>query len=183
MKKSFYFISLLLSLSFFFISCSNSSNPVNNTASISKNNTPSTTMLKGGFNQYGYNYGARIFNGTYNNYLAEKGDGPDAVYGNDNLIMKWNAEWDQGNLDGWTKPSYRGAWVDNEWNGKVPNGSGQIWHTKIIWVGPGAESSPYWVAGGSSIWGIFEVVMDQGMDPNVGTGHIWNTLTTPNGYK
>jgi len=92
--------------------------------------------------------------------------------------MKWNAEWDRDNNEGWSKPPYD-AWENNEWNGMVPRGSGEIWHYKIIWVG--SEGSQYWREGGYPIWGQFEVIMSHGV---AGGEHIWETLghAIPTGY-
>lgn len=142
-----------------------------------------------GFNQYGYNYSARIFNGTYLSWCESGGSSAAAcvatlgIYANDKLVMKWNAQWDACNANGYNNPKYcLGAWVDNELNGRVFGDSGEVWHYKIIWVGSAGSSSPYWLPGGYSIWGNYEVVMDQGSDPNIGAGHIWNTLATPSGY-
>ncbi len=131
--------------------------------------------VKAGFDQYGYNYKARIFNGTGESWALAKGLPADyyGVYSKDKIVMKWNDEWDRGNAEGWTRGPYR-AWEDNEWNGKA-GGSGQVWHYKIVWVGPELKNSPYWHEGGYPIWGQFEVVMDQGQDPNVGPGHMWFT--------
>ena len=115
----------------------------------------------GGFDQYGYNYQARVFVG--------KADGVDRVldgtvsgdptYANDHLVMKWSKDWDDARFHGapWTPD----AWCTNEWNGNVPGGSGTgTEHYKIIWVGPELEGSQYWRAGGDPIWGQFEVIMD-----------------------
>jgi len=144
-------------------------------------------FAKGGFDQFGYNYQARIFVGS--------GDGVDRVldgkvwddptYANDHLVMKWSKGWDDARFHGapWTPE----AWEDNEWNGNVPGGSGEVWHYKIIWVGPELENSQYWREGGYAIWGQFEVIMDQGVsetdycEPNAG-GHQWCTHALPNGY-
>ncbi len=147
--------------------------------------TSSSVMGVGaGFNEFGYNYTARLFNGTGSSWCQAKGRSSDCmgIYSPDKLVMKWNAEWDRGNDEDWTKPPY-GAWTDNEWNGKgVSSGSGAIWHYKIIWVGPDLAASSYWKPGGYGIWGQFEVIMDQGQDPNLGPGHIWFAKATPAGY-
>ncbi len=136
-----------------------------------------------GFDQYGYNDTARLFNGTASQWCLAKGMAADCqgVYSNDKLVMKWTSAWDQGNAEGWTG-SYPDAWETNEWNGKIPGGSGQTWHYKIIWVGAGLEASPYWRDGGYPIWGQFEVIMDQGTDPNVGPGHVFFAKAAPNGF-
>ena len=134
-----------------------------------------------GFDQFGYNYQARIFNG--------KADGVDRVldgtvwgdptYANDHLVMKWSKAWDDSRFQDaeWTAD----AWTDNEWNGQMPGGSGETWHYKIIWVGPELESSSYWREGEDvyPVWGQFEVILSQG---NVGGEHIWETHAGPSGY-
>lgn len=139
----------------------------------------------GGFDQYGYNNTARVFNGTGSSWCLAGGQGANClgVYSSDNLVMKWNAKWDACNDNGYDDPAYcAGAWTNNEWNGKVPGGSGAVWHYKIIWVGSAGEDSPYWAPGGYSVWGNYEVIMDQGLDPSYGPGHLWFARATPNGY-
>jgi hypothetical protein len=146
--------------------------------------TVGTVMAKGGFDEFGYNYQARVFVGTGGSWCAAKGLGWTCAgtdwepYANDKLVMKWNAEWDRGNAENWVYPPYA-AWVDNEWNGAVPGGSGEVWHYKIIWVGPELEDSPCWREGGYPIWGQFEVIMDQGTADGV---HTWFAHAIPTGY-
>ncbi len=249
------------------------------------------TTNTNGFDQYGYNDTARIFNGTGESWSLAKGLPEDylGIYAPDKLVMKWNAEWDRGNTENWLNPPYA-AWENNEWNGKTDGGSGEVWHYKIVWVGPqtwdvtgpyemdvlflggnygydltlnqsgnvvtgdlydpylpgnltifdgtingnaivfkvdygsgsvqgirtftgtidtfgllsgswsesGTENGsdtwsttsgaalltegPYWVDGGTRIWEQFETIMDHGVDPNVGPGHIWLIHAIPNGY-
>lgn len=136
----------------------------------------------GGFNEYGYNYDARIFNGTGGSWSLANGSPADSmgVYANDKLVMKWTSEWDRGNAENWSDGPYPDAWTSNEWNGKGKGGSGEVWHYKIIWVGSELENSPYWREGGYSVWGQFEVVMDQGTTAD--HEHVWLTHATPNGY-
>ncbi len=137
-----------------------------------------------GFNQYGYNYTARIFSGTYLSWCEQQGLTDTACYSwldpytNDKLVMKWNSEWDRGNAEGWTNPPYA-AWEDNEENGMVAGGSGAVWHYKIVWVGPcGADYTPL-ENGGYCLWGQFEVIMDQGTQSAV---HTWFAHGMPTGY-
>lgn len=135
----------------------------------------------GGFNEYGYNYKARLFNGTGESWSLAKGLPADylGIYAKDKLIMKWNSEWDRGNKENWANPPYD-AWTSNEWNGKVPGGSGEIWHYKIVWVGPtGLPDYASLSDGGYSIWGQFEVIMSQG---TAGGVHIWEAHAAPTGY-
>jgi len=132
-----------------------------------------------GFDEFGYNYKARIFVGPadgVDRILDGKVWG-DTTYANDLVVMKWSKAWDDARFDGapWTPD----AWETNEWNGMVPGGSGEVWHYKIIWVGPTLDNSSYWREGGYAIWGEFEVIMDQG---TVANEHFWYTLATPNGF-
>jgi len=150
--------------------------------------TVGTVIAKGGFDEFGYNYQARVFVG--------KADGVDRVldgkvwgdptYANDHLVMKWSKAWDDARFHGadWTCD----AWEDNEWNGAVSGGSGEVWHYKIIWVGPELENSPCWREGGYPIWGEFEVIMDHGVskiaeycETNNG-GHQFCAHAIPTGY-
>lgn len=136
-----------------------------------------------GFNEFGYNYNARIFSGKADG-VDKNNDGTvygDSTYANDHLVMKWNKAWDDCNAHGYNDPTYcAGAWDTNEWNGMVPGGSGETEHVKIIWVGSGLNSSPYWVDGGTAIWNNYEAIMDQGMAG--GVHHVY-TFATPNGLK
>lgn len=135
-----------------------------------------------GFDEFGYNNTARIFNGTGSSWCLAKSlpAGCMGIYSPDKLVMKWNAEWDRGNDEGWTKPPYN-AWEDNEWNGTCADCSGAVWHYKIKWVGPCVDGTDF-PDGGYCIWGQFEVMMDQGKDPNLGPGHLWFAHAKPNGY-
>ena len=155
------------------------------TAALALLATLAVPVLAAGFDQYGYNDTARVFVGPASGWCLAAGSTSDCmgIYSNDLLVMKWNAAWDACNLNGYDDPTYcLGAWLTNEWNGKVPGGSGQVWHYKIIWVGSAGSDSQYWVPGGYSIWGNYEVIMDQGIDPNIGPGHMWFALGTPNGF-
>lgn len=133
----------------------------------------------GGFDQYGYNYQARVFVGSADG-VDRNLDGTvwgDPIYANDHLVMKWSKAWDNARFHGapWTPD----AWVNNEWNGMLPDGSSTTEIVKIIWVGPSLENSPYWRPGGYAIWGEFEAIMDQGMANGT---HYSYAHATPNGY-
>jgi hypothetical protein len=133
----------------------------------------------GGFDVFGYNYDAGLFVGTADG-VDRNLDGMlygDTAYANDRLVMKWSKAWDEARFHGapWTPD----AWVDNEWNGNVPGGSGYTEHVKIVWVGPALQNSPFWRPGGDPIWGEFEILMDQGNGPE---GHSWYTHAVPTGY-
>ena len=132
-----------------------------------------------GFDEFGYNYQARVFVGPADG-VDRVSDGAvwgDPFYNNDHLVMKWSKGWDDARFHGapWTPE----AWEDNEWNGMVPGGSGEVWHYKIIWVGQDLETSPYWRDGGYAIWGQFEVILSQGTADGE---HIWEAHAIPSGY-
>jgi hypothetical protein len=137
-----------------------------------------------GFNEFGYNDQARIFVGTGSSWcqgkLAMSESECDSYMGNyakDKLVMKWNAEWDRGNADRWLLGPYA-AWENNEWNGRVPGGSGEVWHYKIIWVGSNCVDEPD--GGGYCIWGQFRTIMDQGSSSD--RVHTILAKSNPNGY-
>lgn len=132
-----------------------------------------------GFDEFGYNYQARVFVGLADG-VDRTLDGEvwgDPYYANDHLVMKWSKAWDDARFNGvpWTSD----AWVNNEWNGMLPDGSRTTEIVKIVWVGPQLEDSPYWRPGGSPIWGEFEVLMDHGVSGGV---HNWYTHAVPTGY-
>ena len=135
---------------------------------------------EGGFNEFGYNKVARLFEGKADG-VDRNSDGTvwgDPTYANDHLKMNWNAEWDRGNREGWAKPPYR-AWLDNNWNGKVQGGSGEVWQYKIVWVGPCGSDGTRLASGGYCIWGQFAVILSQG---TVDNGHFWDAHAHPAGF-
>ena len=133
----------------------------------------------GGFDEFGYNYQARVFVGTGESWSLAKGLPADylGVYAQDKLVMKWNAEWDRGNQEGWSDSSYD-AWLDNEWNGAA-GASGEVWHYKIKWDAGCAQNGVPSTEGGYCIWGQFVTLMDQGTADGE---HFWYYRATPNGY-
>jgi len=135
---------------------------------------------KGGYDEFGYNYQARLFNGVGDG-VDRNLDGTvwgDPTYANDHLNMKWSRAWDEARFhEGqWTAD----AWCTNHWNGRMPGGSGEVWHYKIIWVGPELEKSSLWRPGGYRIWGQFEVISSHGTVPDP-MMHIWETHGRPSG--
>ena len=150
---------------------------------------PAMAQEERGFDEYGFNYKARIFVGIGENWYRGKNcpeEGPweegmdflweyGETYGRDHLVMKWSKAWDDARFRGepWTPK----AWCTNEWNG-MRDGSQETWHYKIIWVGPELQDSPYWREGGYPIWDEFEVIMSHG---TVDGEHLWEALATPNG--
>jgi len=140
----------------------------------------SAARAGGGFDEFGYNDRARIFVGPADGVdrVLDGAVWGDPTYANDHLVMKWNAEWDRGNDEGWGVPPYS-AWTDNEWNGMVPGGSGETWHYKIVWVDDcGALGTPV-AGGGYCVWNQFAVILSQG---TAGGAHLWDVLAAPAGY-
>ncbi|MBI2914669.1 MAG: hypothetical protein HYY08_01960 [Firmicutes bacterium] len=115
-----------------------------------------------GFDQFGYNYGARIFIGTYDSsdrrldgkYWGQTGD-----YVDDQLMMKWSKGWDEARFHGgqWTSD----AWLTNHVVGDYVGDDGNLhqytWFVKIVWVGPGGD-----------LWGQFTVIEEVYNDPYSG---------------
>ena len=132
-----------------------------------------------GFDEFGYNYRARVFVGQADG-VDRNLDGTvwgDPTYGNDHLKMSWSRAWDEARFHGanWNCD----AWTDNQWNGQVPDGSGETWHYRIVWVGPSPTTSPCWRDGGYPIWGEFEVIMSHG---TVANEHFWDAHAVPTGF-
>jgi len=147
-----------------------------------------TVIAQGGFDEFGYNTKARNFVGTGTSWCMGKLGWTKEVcdaymdpYGNDKLVMKWNAEWDRGNAEGWSNPPYD-AWCDNKWNG-MAGGSGETWYYMNRWVGlPCNETNPNWAPGGYCIWGQFEVTLSHGTYPVDGhIEHLWDAHAIPAG--
>jgi len=148
--------------------------------------TVSPVLAKSGFDEYGYNYNARIFVGVGENWYRGKYGLPvwhegdpflwDETYGRDHLVMKWSKAWDDARFHGgdWTPE----AWCTNQWNGMFPSGSGETWHYTNVWVGSELESSVYWRLGGYAIWGQFEVILSHG---TINGEHIWDAHAIPSG--
>lgn len=144
----------------------------------------SAAASSGGFDQFGYNKGAGMFNGAadgVDRVLDGKLWGSPSPYASDHLVMKWNAEWDRGNREAWSKPPY-GAWMNNQWTGMSAGSSGSVWHYKFKWIGSCGADYTFLPDGGYCIWGQFEVIQDHGLDPSWDEGHIWFAKAIPGGY-
>jgi hypothetical protein len=91
----------------------------------------------------------------------------DPTYANDLLVMKYTDDWPN-----------EGSWINNNWNGMGPEGSGETWHYKIDQsnqcAGGGTPDD-----GGYCIWGGYEMTQSHG---TAGGEHIWDVNATGNGY-
>lgn len=130
--------------------------------------------LSVGFDQFGYNYQAHLFVGTYDSvdrnldgtYWGSTGD-----YVDDVLTMKWSNEWlanvdcngdhklDRGLEDGVVGGISRG-WETNHVIGDYDSDGDGIqdahytYFVKIVWVGPGG-----------SLWGEYQIIEEVYNDP------------------
>lgn len=141
-----------------------------------------------GFDQFGYNYQAHLFNGTYDSsdrkidgtYWGATGD-----YVDDNLMMKWSDAWlanvdcngdgklDRGLINGESDGISKG-WLTNQVEGdRDSDGDGtQDAHftefVKIVWTGPG-----------SPLWGQYTIIEDVYNDPAGGSNGLLSKVGAP----
>ncbi len=148
----------------------------------------STEIIPIGYDQWGYNYQAHLFNGRYcDNDRVEGGD-----YCDVNLIMKWSDEWlsnrdcnNDGKLDrGYScdpvnasSSACPGAWVTNHQSGEYVDGEETYkWNYFVKIVHPGKDavlSDGMWYTAdeeeiGPVIWGAFATI--QSVYNDQGTG-------------
>lgn len=155
-------------------------------------------VINPGYDQWGYNYQARIFNGGYcDSYRDAAWCQP---YTDVDLIMKWNDAWlsnkdcsddsgvpsnpPDGKLDRhFGYPSYigSGAWLTNHQSGKTDvNGKMRKWtyFIKIVAAPSDATASGgVWYAAdgteiGPVIWGAFAIIQEVLNDPSAGAHGI-----------
>jgi hypothetical protein len=142
--------------------------------------------VKTGYDVWGYNYQAQMFNGTYCN--AYQNAAWCQPYAADKLSMKWNDAWlSTQDCDGDNKldrhhgfPSYRGsgAWLTNHMSGYYPDADGKVWKyeyfVKIVAAPADATlSGGKWYTAdgteiGAEIWGEFAVIQEVVNDPGAG---------------
>lgn len=141
-----------------------------------------------GYDQYGYNYQAHMFNGTYDSsdrnldgtYWGSTGD-----YVDDTLMMKWSDEWlsnvdcnadnklDRGLVNGVVGGTSLG-WLTNHVEGDYDSDgdSSQDAHytyfVKIVWTGPG-----------SPLWGEYTTIEEVYNDPVGGYNGLQYKLGAP----
>ena len=167
MTKLFFVVVGLIALGLIIVVCEKSQNPIE-TQPVEQD-PEINSLAKGGYDEFGYNYQAHIFNGRYCDY--------DRVIGGDycdiKLIMKWNDAWlsnkdrdGDGDLDRhYGYPSYigSGAWLTNHQSG----GEGKdhwTYFVKIVAAPADAyvESGNWYTSDGTKIgpviWGSFAVI-------------------------
>ena len=130
-----------------------------------------------GYDQYGYNYQAHMFNGLYDNFSRPP---VPVTTGDVNLIMKWSDDWlankdcdgdlhlDRG-LNGTTATGTSMGWLTNHMEGDCVTAGGDSIHVtyfvKIVWVGPATSPDPW---AGRRIWDEYAVIEEVGEDPSNG---------------
>ncbi len=141
-------------------------------------------ILTTGYDEFGYNYQAHIFNGRYCDYDRVIG-GP---YEDVELVMKWNDAWlsnkdclpFSGLLDrhyGYDSYIGSGAWCTNHQSGKVEvDGKLRKWTYFVKIVAAPADAYKdldYWYTAdgieiGPVIWGDFAITQQVSNDPAAG---------------
>lgn len=159
--------------------------------------TSAGEIITTGYDDWGYNYQAMMFNGGYCD--AYRDAGWCQPYKEDELIMKWNEAWlsnqdcdGDGLLDRhFGYPSYKGsgAWLTNHQSGWVEaNGKQRKWtyFCKIVAVPADATLSVgVWFNAdgteiGPAIWGEFAVIQEVYNDPSAGEhGILYNSPAGP----
>ncbi len=149
-----------------------------------------------GYDKWGYNYQAHIFNGLYDNYTRPT---PPVTESDTNLQMKWNDAWlsnkdcdGDGMLDRYYGyPSYigSGAWLTNhQWGTYEVDGVTYKWEyfVKIVAVPSDAVNvSGVWYTAdgleiGPSIWGTFAIIQEVYNDQGTGDhGLYYKSPATP----
>ncbi len=147
--------------------------------------TSTNELITTGYDDWGYNYGAHMFNGMYcDSYRDAEWCQP---YRDVDLMMKWNDAWlsnkdcdGDGLLDRhFGDPSYigSGAWLTNHQSGRVEvNGKLRKWTYFVKIVAAPADAHVeggcwYTVDGieiGEVIWGAFDIIQQVSNDPSLG---------------
>jgi hypothetical protein len=148
------------------------------------------SIIEVGFDDWGYNYQARLFNGKYCD--AYRDAAWCQPYKEDNLAMKWNDAWlsnkdcdGDGSLDrhyGFDSYIGSGAWLTNHQSGKYEeNGKICKWNyfTKIVAAPADATlTDDVWynadgVEIGPVIWGEFAIIQEVSNDTCTGDHGIY----------
>lgn len=150
-----------------------------------------------GYDQYGYNYQAHMFNGLYDNYSRPI---QPITTGDVNLMMKWSDDWlanqscdndlklDRGlNAKTGVATGTSMGWLTNHMEGDCQTSGGDSIHVtyfvKVVYDAGAAcgASSP------SCLWGVYSVIEEVGEDPTNGVclglhGLNRDSLITPAGF-
>ena len=137
-----------------------------------------------GFDEFGYNYQAHMFNGTHDSYNRVVGDDT-SDFADDSLIMKWSDAWlanvdcdgdgklDRGLVDGVSDGISKG-WLTNQMEGDYDSdddGTQDAHYTsfeKIVWTGPD-----------SPLWGQYTIIQSVLNDPADGFHGLQTKIGAP----
>lgn len=156
-------------------------------------------LLTTGYDEWGYNYQARMFNGKYCD--AYRNADWCQAYKEDNLTMKWNDAWmsnkdcdGDGKLDRhYGHDSYigSGAWLTNHMSGTyVDDGKTQKWNYFVKIVAAPADATKedvVWYTAdnveiGPVIWGEFAIIQQVYNDTGTGEHGIEYKSPSPVGF-
>ena len=123
-----------------------------------------------GYDKWGYNYQAHMFNGLYENFTRPN---PPVTESDTNLIMKWSDDWlsnmdcdGDGKLDRGGSSGVSKGWLTNHNEGDYLGDDGEMHHytyfVKIVYVGP-AEIPDSWAD--KRIWGLYAIIEEVYNDP------------------
>ena len=187
MKKLIYLIVVIAALSLIVAGCGLLTVPPSEESELdTKKPSNCTTIQSGelftsdgnvittGYDEFGYNYQAHMFNGRYCD--VDRVIGGD--YCDDNLVMKWNDAWlsnkdcdGDGLLDrhyGFDSYIGSGAWLTNHQSGEYTTDAGETckWNYFVKIVAAPADAyteGGYWYTAdgteiGPVIWGAFAIV-------------------------
>jgi hypothetical protein len=154
------------------------------------------SLITTGYDEWGYNYQARLFNGFYCD--AYRDAAWCQPYKNDQLMMKWNDAWlsnkdcdGDGKLDRhYGLPSYKGsgAWLTNHMWGEYPDGTKWNYFVKIVAAPADATSvDGFWYTAngvkiGPVIWGEFAIIQEVSNDPYLGDHGLLSKSEAPLGF-
>ena len=143
------------------------------------------TIITTGYDDWGYNYQAQMFNGGYCD--AYRDAEWCQAYSDVDLMMKWNSAWlsnmdcnGDGLLDrhfGYDSYIGSGAWLTNHQSGKVEvNGKMRKWTYMVKIVAAPADAivvDGFWFSAdgieiGPVIWGQFAIIQQVSNDPSNG---------------
>jgi len=128
-----------------------------------------------GYDQYGYNYQAHMFNGFADNYSRPAFP----VTEGDKLIMKWSDSWlanvdcnndhklDRGLVDGQSDGISKG-WLTNNYIGTNLDGNRYTDFVKIVWVGPGGD-----------LWGQYTIIQEVWNDRDSELNGLYSKIGNP----
>ena len=142
--------------------------------------------VRTGFDQYGYNYQAHIFNGLYENFSRPQ---TPVTEGNVTLQMKWSDTWlsnkdcdfngklDRG-LGGNGPQGISQGWLTNHEQGSYEGTDGEMHHysyfVKIVYMPSGCDAA-------NVIWGVYCVIEEVSNDPAGGLYGTYRTRIVPPG--